>query len=222
MTGMRTGDALRELGFVVVVEGEQYRLDLDTGSISATELLHPRSGFVMYFSGVLNDGRTLSEIEYSMPRTVESIDQAKAWLAYGLRIYTKTQPPPSWFAEGKVLQHLLPWVKAKADAPPKVQCLVERAQFRALAKRLASYVDCVPEGTMADVSFENEILRIKVGAETFAMAGFGSPWGVTLRVDARAFAAPMPRIRDESVWVTVGADTLFFGTISLPILERTT
>ena len=129
-----------------------------------------------------------------MPLEVESVEQAKAWLAYGLKS-VPIKVPPGWLAEGRDLQHLLPWVRQRAENAPRLQCIVDRELFRPLAKRLREYVARTEVGTTASVRFREGILRILVGSELFAVAAHGEPWNLTILVDPSGFRLAQARLR---------------------------
>lgn len=216
MTQIRTVDILPDLGFSRDDASDTFRLELEDGTIQAVELLHPRSGYVVSFSGVLRTTRTLSEVDFAMPRLVESIDQAKAWIAFGLKDAVGQSNQPNWLAEGRDLRHLLPWVQDAARSAPRLQCIVDREQFRPMASRLRNGVFASDFPTV-ELSFRDSILRIQLGQEVFAIAGHGNDWPSTLTLPAASFASPQRRLQNPAVYITVRGDTLNFGTLSIDI-----
>ncbi|MDN5849402.1 MAG: hypothetical protein L0H63_07125 [Nitrococcus sp.] len=100
-----TMDALLRAGF------ERYDLGLRTW-IDDTEFSVTSDGIGrVHLMVVMNNGRTLSDIEYAMPSLVDSDDVAFALVAYALRRLNFTNVPV-WLERGKKAQHLLPWNKA--------------------------------------------------------------------------------------------------------------
>ena len=59
----------------------------------------------IFVGGIATNGRTLCEIDFSMPLRVESRDQVVAWLAFGIGTTFEPTELVPWFEEGKLLQH---------------------------------------------------------------------------------------------------------------------
>ena len=53
-------------------------------------------------SGVLNTGRTLSQIEHHLPASLGTPQEAAAWVSYVLKSdRSDLEPLPAWFLEGE-------------------------------------------------------------------------------------------------------------------------
>src|SRR3984957_20074273 len=59
-------------------------LDFKNFKLSAVAVTSPHSGQIVLFSGILAATRTITEIQFDLPRRVESLKQCAAWIVWHL------------------------------------------------------------------------------------------------------------------------------------------
>jgi hypothetical protein len=80
-------------------------LDFGTLKLSAVAVVSPYSGEIVLFSGVLTTPRTLAQVQFELPRRVESLKQCAACIVWSLdqqsegRVF-KPMRHVGWLEEG--------------------------------------------------------------------------------------------------------------------------
>ena len=122
---IQTIQALPELGFIpAATPMPGYKFDFGWFEITAVEGFSARPfARAVSFSGVFSTSSSVTEMDFTLPATLESINHVKAFLAYYLDSVLRggSRPPidPVWLAEGRAMAHLLPWTrKAKNSTDP--------------------------------------------------------------------------------------------------------
>lgn len=161
-------------------------------NLYANEYLQP----VVHLSGVIATLRSLARIEYDLPRTMESKDQVKAWVAYALQNSLEGLPGtvdrPEWFDEGLHLQSLLPWVRGQARYLAQPRCYVERDWARVALKRLASHLESSASAAPMTFGFDGEVLKIVARELRIAVPAAGTPWPDLVSINPSKLR-PLPR-----------------------------
>src|SRR5687768_16801455 len=105
---IETCDALIDLGFQPNDPGDWPGLSYNFGNfkLNASSVLNMRFAEIVLFTGVLSTARTLAEVEFEMPRRVESVEQCAAWIIWHLDSVSEARifvPKRSvdWVSEGR-------------------------------------------------------------------------------------------------------------------------
>jgi hypothetical protein len=209
-------DALPALGFVTDPTWPG-ALVLKVGHLelqalkSMNRFFHPN----VQIGGIASTQRTLRNIEFEMPRKVESVDQIVAWITFGIGVDFKPSEPIPWFEAGKALQHLLPWrqalrrMQADADAhrvlrAARPHCQIGRDWMRLLNKNLRLAAETCPENAEFAVSCNGQILKIYFcDVMHCAPVVRGTPWTNTYLGRVRDFRELPRRLMTDPVDVGV-------------------
>jgi|SRR6516165_9729434 hypothetical protein len=184
-----TWNLLPSLGFR---PGDMCRLLLDFGNLelSAVEAWSPRDGEAIYFGGVLKEPRTLTEVEFALPRRVESLRQCAAWIVWNLDQHSngrrfRPARQVDWIQEGRENRRLLPWVMSQAEYDARPQCIVQRDWLRLALKNLCGQVASLPDNAIVVFGFDGAVFSIRCDTKLIAFPVEGAPWTVCFRVEAR-------------------------------------
>lgn len=115
------------------------------GAISASRVRSERLQQVVLITGVLVSPRGVAEINFEMPRKVESRQQALAWLVWGLDSAAdggRFAPgvPIWWLEEGRQHRGTLPWERERLAYAARPHCFLEREWARLALKTLADQI----------------------------------------------------------------------------------
>ena len=221
-----TWNLLPSLGFqpddTIVFSDIHPGLSLDFGSfkLSAVAVLSPYSGEIILFSGVLPTERTLDQIQFELPRRVESLKQCAAWIVWHLDQHSggRTFKPArhmGWFDEGRQNRRLLPWVKSQAEFDARPQCTVQRDWLRLALKTLSGRVAVLPDSTIVAFHFDGSIFSIRFEKKVIAFPGEGPPWTVSFSVESRTLRQqPKRRLMREYIGISVWDSRIRFDSWS--------
>jgi hypothetical protein len=181
-----TWDVLRDLGFPpddnVVFTDIHPGLSFDFGNfkLSAVAIVSPYSGEIVLFSGILRTLRTLAEIEFELPRRVESLKQCAAWIVWNLDQHFggRTFSPArqvNWIDEGRQNRRLLPWVISRAEYEARPQCIIQRDWLRLALKTLGEHLASLPDRSIIVFSFDGSVFSIRCDNKVIAFPGEGLP-----------------------------------------------
>jgi hypothetical protein len=220
-----TWDLLRSLGFqpdsTVVHSDICPGLSLDFGNLklSAVVVVSPYSGEIVLLSGVLRTPRSLAQMEFELPRKVESLKKCAAWIVWHLdqrsegRVFRPARLV-GWIDEGRQNQSLLPWVMSRAEHEARPQCTVQRDWLRLALKALTEHVASLADNNVVVFSFDGSVFSIRSDKKVIAFPGEGLPWTVCFRVEARALRRPPKRLMQECIGVSVWKSRIEFGSWS--------
>lgn len=182
---LQTWDILKEFGFqpdASVWSDIQPGLSFDFGNfkLSASAVMNMRFAEVVMFTGVLATPRTIAEVQFEMPRGIESREKTAAWLTWNLdkyadRVFTPAVPVP-WLELGRANHRLLPWYFDREAYEARPHCLLERDWARPLLKKLRATISSTPEESVVWFSFDGEVLKICCGEAVMAAAAHGERW----------------------------------------------
>jgi hypothetical protein len=114
-------------------------LSLDFGNfkLTAGAVMNRRFQDVVVFGGTLVTPRTISMVEFEMPRQIESREKCAAWLAWNLDQHADTTFEPTkamdWLGIGRANFRLLPWYFDQEAYNARPHCLMlQSSLFRLL------------------------------------------------------------------------------------------
>ena len=179
--------------------------------------------------GIACNNRSIREVGQSMPLTLESRDQAVAWLAYAVGVDFKPLEPVPWFQEGRELQHLLPWEERRAELRTEMQqyerlrllrphCMVEREELRALLNTSLRAVGWPPAPGHFKVSFDGELLKLQARHRLGVAQAEGTAWSHAYVGELRHLHALPRRLDSDPVEVGIWRDMLEVGRVQLPVV----
>jgi hypothetical protein len=93
-------------------------LDFQNLKLSAVAVTSPHSGQIVLFTGIQATPRTISEIQFELPRRVESSKQCAAWIVWHLdqqsdgRVFMPARAI-EWVEEARRNRRLLPFVVSR-------------------------------------------------------------------------------------------------------------
>ena len=208
---LQTWEVLKELGFqadpTVVYSDIRPGLSFDFGNfkLSASAVMGRRFQDVVLFTGVLSTQRSLSEVQFEMPRRIESREKCAAWLAWTLDKHAvdhvfQPRMAVDWLALGRANQRLLPWYFDQDAYEARPRCSVDKELARPLLKNLAKIAEQLPPMEKVWFSFDGEVLKIRAGKELLALAANGKPWSNRYGLSAAQMSKPIRRLPGEIVW----------------------
>jgi hypothetical protein len=207
----QTWEVLEEFGFKpdpsVVYSDIHPGLSFDFGNfkLSASAVMGRHFQDVVLFTGVLTTSRSLTEVQFEMPRRIESREKCAAWLAWSLDKHADDdvfQPRMTvdWLAMGRANLRLLPRYFDQEAYEARPHCSVDKELTRPLLKNLAKIAEQLPPEEKVWFSFDGEVLKIRVGKELLALAANGKPWSNRYGLNAVQLTKPTRRLPGERVW----------------------
>ncbi len=193
-------------------------LSLDFGNfkLSAADLISPRSGEVVSFSGVLATPRTLTEIHFELPRRVESLKQCAAWIVWNLdqqwddRMFRPARAT-EWVEEARRYRRLLPWVMSQAEFEARPRCRVRRDWLRLALKTLSEHIASLPDNASIVFAFDGSVFSIQSEKKVIALPAEGLPWLVRFRVEAGRLRRLPKRLMRECIGVSIWESRISLG-----------
>lgn len=206
--------ALPGLGFV---GRESFGLTLahPQCALDCSEVSMPPAG--VWFNGYYNHGRSMGELDFKLPPAVESLDQLKALLAYNLH-HAITEAVPRWLAEGRELNHLLPWVREHAAFAERDHCTVARNWLKLALRELQRTLPAQLPAGLVSFKFDGTVLQI-VGATPIAMHAKGAPWRETYEVRAGDLASLPCRLMRDYIEVSAWEGYLTIANRRYPLAK---
>jgi hypothetical protein len=215
-----TWDVLRDFGFQIdakVIADQQPGLSYDFGNFKLDACSVKNRWFVdiVLFGGIMATTRTLGEVEFEVPRLVQSKEECAAWIAWGLDnsadggIFRPARET-DWLHLGRTQKHLLPWernqeAQKKADENYRARphCFVERDWLKLGLKSLEKYLMQVADGERLDVDFDGKHLWLRLAKNSIVLPAEGARWEGHFTVPT-ARLHPLPkRLMSESIEISV-------------------
>ena len=219
-----TWDILLELGFVPVADPMQGLVfDFGNFKLRATSLINLQFAEVVAFNGVVATPNTIAEIDFEMPRGIESRATCVAWIIWHLDKAANggvfhPGREVGWVAEGRQHEHLLPWVIRQANRKRSESnyrrlphCHVHRDWLKLALNTLANYLRDLSDETPVVFSFTDSVLTIRFNERVIALAGNGHPWLKQYTIPAGQLRQPRKRIMRAYIEVSVCDDRLRIG-----------
>jgi hypothetical protein len=178
--------------------------------------------------GTAFNARVLRRVEQFMPLALESRDQIIAWLAFAVGADFRLLGPVPWFEEGRDLQHLLPWEQRRLELRAQMQesvrlrllrppCMVEREGLRGWLNAACRAVGWPPAPGRFTISFDGEILKLRVRSRLVAVQADGSAWPHSYAGELRHLHALPRRLDSDPVEIGIWRDVLQIGRVRLPV-----
>jgi hypothetical protein len=194
-------------------------LSLDFGNLklSAVAVVSPRSGEIILFSGVLATPRTAAEVQFELPRRIESLKQCAAWIAWNLDQHSsggafRPARDVGWIEEARRNRRLLPWVMSQAEYNARPQCSVQRDWLRLAQKNLRERFASLPDDAVVEFVFDGAVFSVRCGTKVIAFPGDGLPWAVCFRVEAKTLRQESKRrLMREYIGVSIWNSRIEFG-----------
>lgn len=217
---IETWDALIHFGFqpsgdvLSVWPGLSY--DFGNFKLNASCAVNMRFAEIILFTGVLSTRRTLADVEFEMPRRVESREQCAAWIVWHLDRASEggtfvPRRQADWVSEGRQNQRVLPWVARMAAYEARPWCSVEREWLRLGLKTLRAILQPLGDETLVQFSFRDAILTIRCGGKVVVLPGEGNPWPKQYTILAKEIRDLRRRLMHSSVEVSVWEEQLNIG-----------
>jgi hypothetical protein len=232
---VQTWEVIQELGFTAdpgVYSDIRPGLIFDFGNfkLSASAVVGQHFQDVVLFTGVLATQRSLTDIQFEMPRQIESREKCAAWLAWSLDKHAdnqlfRPQNAVDWLAVGRANLRLLPWYFDQDAYEARPHCSVDKELARPLLKNLAKIAEQMPPEEKVWFSFDGEVLKIKAGKELLALAANGKPWSNRYGLKAAQLSKPTRRMPGDRVWFESWDDHFtiarcrYLGVVSEPVSQ---
>ncbi|TVQ99294.1 MAG: hypothetical protein EA399_07835 [Desulfovibrionales bacterium] len=220
MPSLETWEVLKSLGFIEdegVFSDPPGGLSIHIGGfkLSASVCINLSFHPVILFTGVFATKRKIGEINFEMPREVESDEQATAWLAWSLDQqigpnFVATDAIP-WLEIGRRNYDLLPWKRRHAAYESRTQCHVDRDWMRLALQKLRLALTLLPPDEMVYFGFDGEILKIETTEGLIAMPGVGIAWPLRASVSAAKLVNLPRRLTVPSISVSYWEGNLRLG-----------
>ena len=225
-----TLDALVALGF----EHREPEFGMKTVGYRFRYLdLKASASISMYFrpdvllSGVLNTGRTLSQIEHHLSGDLGTPQEAAAWVSYVLKSdRSDLEPLPAWFLEGERHWDLVPAVReeqasqerleayrAAYQASPK--CFIDREYARPLRRKLQAALSEIVGKAEMTFNFDGRVLSITLYGAVHEVVASGESWPCSYQITVSSETRLPPRFTSSTVEVNVFKDNLILAELRL-------
>jgi hypothetical protein len=212
-TTVETRDALLELGFRcddTVISDVMPGLSFDFGNfkLQASCVTNLRAAEVVLFTGVLTTPRTMAEIDFELPRRVESRNQCAAFIVWYLDEASserefRPQRDVGWIEEGRQNRKLLPGVRVMGAYNSRPSCTVRRDWMRLALNTLREHISYLTDSAPVVFCFDGSVLSIRLEREIVALAGQGLPWAVCFSVKAGELRRLPKRFKRECVKLSI-------------------
>lgn len=210
---LRTWDLLSEFGFTQargISPGAPPRLTFDFGNfkLSAICAMNMRSADVVMFSGVMATSRTLAEVDFELPREMDSAEQCAAWIAWNLDQSAgdsgfRPTKETKWLSVGREHRNQLPWIMESMAYEGRPHCFLPRDWARMVLKTLRTALEKVSGDADVLFHFDGEALKIRCGEESIAAAATGKAWTECYVLKARELGELPNRLTRLQVTVSI-------------------
>ena len=162
--------------------------------------------------------RTGSEVRYCLNFRCRSnwLKKAAAWLAWPLENQLKGDLERvgklSWFAPGWVHYELLPWVQSRRAYERRPRCSVDRDWMRLARRKLREFIATVQDETLAEFTFDGQILRILLENKVIAVQARGNAWSDSVVLKVTDLRNLPERFTSESVGISFREGFLAIGS----------
>jgi hypothetical protein len=177
-----TWEILKDLGFtpdVRVISEIRPGLSFDFGNLrlaASAVTTGWRLTPVILFTGIMQGSRSIAEVSFEMPRTIDSQEMCAAWIAWHLDQLSDGEYHPfrgdEWLAIGRANKLLLPWVIDMDAYEKRPYCLVEKEWARMMLKRLQSALLNLDDNDSVSFEFDGKILLIRCGDHVIPVSRF--------------------------------------------------
>ena len=208
------------------------RFDFGNLKLSVSASLNSQFQKVVRFHGLIVTPRTIADIQFEMPRWIESREKCAAWLAWNLDNQTGGIFHPHrlapWLELGRANLHQLPWYFDVEAYDARPHCTVDGEWARPLFKKLREAGELAPPDERAWFAFDGESLRISCGQQLVLTAANGRAWSERYGVQAEKLKDLPKRVMRPWVEVSIWkgklslSRNLYDGVISEPLASNPT
>jgi len=217
-----TWDGLMELGFLPdeeVISDIKPGLSFDFGNfkVSASSCMNMRFREVVLFTGALITPRTIAEVQFEMPRYIQSPKQCAAWIVWHLDKAAGGDGfvpaiDVDWLSEGRSNTSLLPWVEDKAEYETRPKCVVEKVWLRLALKSLSEIIATVSDEEKIAFGFDGSALIFRFAEKVvLAIPAKGTPWQKYYTIQAGKIKNLPKRFTMENIEVSIWNTQLTIG-----------
>ena len=161
-------------------------------------------------SGVIESGRSWTEVQGEIPPDLGSSTEAAAWVSFALKSYkSDLKPLPNWFAAGEhnwdlVYARMDPegWKRQQAyrDCP---KCFIDREYARPLRRILQGEFSWLSGETEMTLSFDGRVFSIVLNEHTHEVIASGDCWLSSYRAIVSQETKLPARFQYRSVAVSI-------------------
>lgn len=222
--------ALRDLDFQPDsknIFGDMPDLSYDFGNfiLSASWVMNRWFAEVVLLTGVLRTQRTLAEVSFEMPRSVESRELCAAWIVYhldqagshGMFVPAKEVP---WLADGRQYKHLLPWERKREAYNARPRCTIQREWMKLALKNLSEILSGVTDDEPVFFYFDGRALTVMCAGKTVLVAAEGSAWPAIYQLVAGRMKRLPKRLMNPGVEVSVWQSSLLIGNYRYEVIAE--
>lgn len=216
-----TWDVLKKLGFLPddeVVSDVRPGLSFDFGNfrLSASCCINMRFAEIVLFTGVMTTPRTIAEVQFEMPRQVQSAELCAAWIVWQLDKMAKSgsfvpAKAVEWLAEGRTHQNLLPWISDMTLYKARPRCAIESVWLRVALKTLREVLTTADKDEEVIFGFDGAVLTVQCIGKVIPMPGEGIPWPKHYTIQAGKIRNLPKRLMSERVEVSIWQTRLNIG-----------
>jgi len=194
-----------------------FSLDFGNLKLSAAAVTSPYSGEIILFGGVFATPRTIAQVQFELPRRMESLEQCAAWIVWNLDQYGegpvfRPSRNLAWLEQARQNRRLLPWVMSHAEFDSRPQCTVGRDWLRLALKELHEQLALLTDDVTVVFSFDGAIFSIRCNTKVIAFPGEGPPWTVCFKVKSETLRQrPKRRLTREYVGVSIWKSRIELG-----------
>ncbi|MBC7705009.1 MAG: hypothetical protein H7274_13835, partial [Rhodoferax sp.] len=213
-------DVLYALGFIedwhaMTEQSPAFTFNVGNLAISASEVTNISMRREFFFGGIWSRDRLQGSIEFSIPVMVESVEQAVAWIAYGIGKGFVPSRAIEWLETGKQNHHFLPWEQALQRQRDFAQqqrqlrlsrphCLVAREWMRLVNKHLRAAAEASGENDSVVVEFDGQLLKFTLPSEVIGVPASGpAPWPVGYCVQTHRFTGLPKKFMNDLVEIGI-------------------
>lgn len=226
---LQTFNVLLEFGFKPGVNQAGFPcliLHLGAFKLFATEAVNMSFVDVITFRGTWYTGRECGEVDFELPRQMDSAAQCAAWLVYKLNESSKHLIAEShinydWFEIGKNSELELPWKRREADYNSRPHCIIDRSWLKLALSSFSTALENVQDEHCVTISFRDRILLIRCGEQVIPSPGSGEPWSEDILIKVADFKLMhLPRrILENPVLIDVWDGYMRIGNRGYPIYK---
>ncbi len=217
-----TWDILKDFGFLPdsrvwsdIQPGLRFdfgNLILSAGAVTTGWRLTP----VILYTGILHSPRSISEVQFEMPRTVDSPEMCAAWIVWHLDQLCDGDYHPvkgaEWLAIGRANKLLLPWVIDMDAYENRPYCSVEKEWARMMLKRLQAALADAKDADLVWFGFDGKLLLIHCGSHMIPAEAKGNAWSSRYALQACQLTELPKRLGRQKVGFSVWEGKLGIGS----------
>jgi hypothetical protein len=209
----QTWEVLKELGFIPnagvwsdIRPGLSFdfgNIILSAGAVTTGWRLTP----MILFTGIMQGQNSIAEVQFEMPRTIESFDMCAAWIVWHLDQSSTGHFQPirnaEWLEIGRSNKLLLPWAIDTVAYENRPACSVEREWARMMIKRLRSTLANAADNDPVSFEFDGTLLKIHCVDCLIPGSARGKAWENRYILKACQLRELPTRLKHSDVWFTI-------------------